>query len=718
MPVAAYPVCISAVEEQKMSSRTSAVILGNVEFKRVSARTRSALKAAVISVIGLGGLQAFPSHANAASYSWDPQQTNNGAGGTGTWNSTNTNWFNGTSDVLWPGTGNVAVFSGTAGTSTLGATEQANGLLFATTGYILDLNSHALTIDSAGTVYGATTGTTMVANTGNGGTGLTFSGASQATLGFAAASTGTLAISANITGSTTANLIFSPNGGALNLSGGATFASTTNGTTTSTNGAVGKIFFSGGTYNFNSTGNDYQNGVVGETVTIAGGTVIAKGRFLLDHSSNSGTMNLNSGEFDTAKGIGSDASISGNVVNFAGATFANTATLADILDLTGGGNTSANFTLNDGGGGGGAVIKEASALSLTIPEVINHTGSGADGGVTLAGGGSLVLSGANAFTGGVNVQQGTLTAATSGTALGSATAAAGLSLNPTGSNIARVNITAATATVASLASSGTGASTVILGNSTTPAASALTIGNASNLSATFGGVISDLHSTAAAATGSIIKVGTGTEILTGSNTYTGVTTVSAGGLTLGSGGGLGTTNVTVASGATFAAAPGTLGATNTAAGNLTLSAGSNFSMADSTTSTLNVIGSANLGASNTLLTFDLGGTTTAADQLVVSGAATFSAAGSTIAVQRSRQTRRLLRTTPIKSPVLTTSRAPLASPKPQALSRWWSEPPQAWIKPTTPVLRERRSMPPMVVETLISIHRSPVASMRWRSRAA
>ena len=67
-----------------------------------------------------------------------------------------------------------------------------------------------------------------------------------------------------------------------------------------------------------------------------------------------------------------------------------------------------------------------------------------------------------------------------------------------------------------------GAGSVVLGNTTTPAATTLTVGG-NNASTSFYGTISDLSATNAAAVGSLIKTGTGTFTLTGGNTYTGTT---------------------------------------------------------------------------------------------------------------------------------------------------------------------------------------------------
>ncbi len=95
------------------------------------------------------GLPSAP----AASYEWDPDaNAGNGAnGGTGIWNTTNTNWFNGAADVAWPNVvanDDKAVFGGTAGAVTLGASLTAGGLQFSTSGYSLSGASVDLTLNS------------------------------------------------------------------------------------------------------------------------------------------------------------------------------------------------------------------------------------------------------------------------------------------------------------------------------------------------------------------------------------------------------------------------------------------------------------------------------------------------------------------------------------------------------------------------------------------
>lgn len=91
------------------------------------------------SISSLVLLLAGAQSAQAADFFWDPGLSNSNAGsGNGTWNAANTNWFNGTTDVVWA-TGNRAVFGGTDGPFdvTVAGNFNTTGLIFNKTGYKL-----------------------------------------------------------------------------------------------------------------------------------------------------------------------------------------------------------------------------------------------------------------------------------------------------------------------------------------------------------------------------------------------------------------------------------------------------------------------------------------------------------------------------------------------------------------------------------------------------
>ena len=141
--------------------------------------------------------------AQAQSLFWDGAGvgTTGAQGGTGTWDTNTTaNWFDGSTNVVWPnaGTNNDAVFGGTAGTVTI-ASVSANDLTFSTTGYSLQ---GASTLTLNGTTNIITTGTGVSATIGNN-TATVLAG----TAGFIKAGSGTLILNpttaATYTGPTT-----------------------------------------------------------------------------------------------------------------------------------------------------------------------------------------------------------------------------------------------------------------------------------------------------------------------------------------------------------------------------------------------------------------------------------------------------------------------------------------------------------------------------------
>jgi len=96
--------------------------------------------------------------AQAVSLTWDADGTLPVDGGTGTWDTSTSLWYNGSAYVAWVNVNNdTAVFGGTAGTVTLGAPITVGGLQFNTTAYALDASSNALT-------FGATNNSIVLNN--------------------------------------------------------------------------------------------------------------------------------------------------------------------------------------------------------------------------------------------------------------------------------------------------------------------------------------------------------------------------------------------------------------------------------------------------------------------------------------------------------------------------------------------------------------------------
>ncbi|WP_144277149.1 autotransporter-associated beta strand repeat-containing protein, partial [Chlorobium sp. KB01] len=351
---------------------------------------------------------------------------------------------------------------------------------------------------------------------------------SSAILTGTAAGTRTLTLTAD--GSIAINAAIGNTTGTLNLTMNA------NGGSISGTGAVSGT----GTTTFNvGSGNGTYSGIISKTTlvksgagtltlgavnTYTGATTISGGTLALDAT---GTIALSSG-----------------VSNEGVFTIAAAKTIDSI---TGSGSTSI-------GGAFALTIGDVSNTSSTYAGAISGTG----GILTKAGTGTLTLSGANSYTGATNIGAGVLRAAHNtalGTTAGGTTVSTGaalelaggitiaaeaLSLTGTGvatggalRNISGDNSYTGAITLAGntqiSSDSGTLTLDVASGNGITGTNRTLTVGAGS------GNVtIADPIVTG---TGTVTKTGTGTLTLSGANTYTGVTTVSAGTLKLGAAGG-------------------------------------------------------------------------------------------------------------------------------------------------------------------------------------
>ena len=239
---------------------------------------------------------------------------------------------------------------------------------------------------------------------------------------------------------------------------------------------------------------------------------------------------------------GGTLSVSGdaNLGDAAGALTFNGGT----LQITGTSFHSTARTINWGAGGGGVDIAD-SANTFTVSQSL-----GGAGGLTKLGAGTLVLSGTNTYGGGTTIAAGTLQIGNGGTTgwiVGNVVNDSVLAFNRSDT------ITFAGEISGSGAVQKLGSNTAILtGNNsytgtTTIAAGTLQIGNGGTTGSLAGNVVNDgvltINRSDAvtlpgdiSGSGSLRQVGSGTTILTGSNSYTGGTTIAAGTLQIGNGG--------------------------------------------------------------------------------------------------------------------------------------------------------------------------------------
>jgi len=176
------------------------------------------------------------------------------------------------------------------------------------------------------------------------------------------------------------------------------------------------------------------------------------------------------------------------------------------------------------GAGSVSNVPTGSGLSLSMPSyfsgaIFSGTING-PGELYIAGAGAVqVLSGANTYAGGTRIAKGTLKLGATGV-IPDGSGKGDLSFDPVSPNTATFDLAGNNETINGLSSSGTGSSVV---DNTISSVAILTVGN-DNDTTTFGGTIKNTAGTLA-----LTKVGTGTLVLSGTNsTYSGLTTISGG----------------------------------------------------------------------------------------------------------------------------------------------------------------------------------------------
>ena len=508
----------------------------------------------------------------------------------------------------YTGTTNVNV-----GTLRAGATNSfsPNSAVIVASGATLDLNGLNQTIGSLAGVGNVTLGLATL-TAGNDNTSTTFSGLISGTGGLVKIGAGTL----TLTGANTYTGPTIVSGGMLQVGNG---------------GTVGNIVGNG------------SFGIDRSDTSTFGGVISVTGSFV---KAGTGKVIL----------TGSNTYQGGTVINagtLAVSTDANLGTTSGGLTF-GGGTLQflAGFTANRGttlNAGGGAV--DTNGNSATLGGTI-----GGVGGLTKLGAGTLVLTAANTFSGGMLLSAGTLSLANNqalGTGALTTTGSVvdyvdGVTIaNPiiVNSNTTQLQVTTGTATQGGVISEHNGprplekigAGTLVLtapntySGPTTISAGTLVLGNGGTSGSILGNVVdngtfavnrSDAYtfSGAISGSGSFVQMGTGTTTLSANSTYTGPTTVSAGTLVVN--GSIANSAVTVGSGAALTGT-GTVGATTirsggifapgsvgmpwpmTVAGNLVFQSGALYlaQITSSSASIANVTGAASLAGTVSVLFF-------------------------------------------------------------------------------------------------------------------
>lgn len=468
-------------------------------------------------------------------------------------------------------------------------------------------------------------GTTAVSSLLTGTNGLTLSGTGTLTLSSASAGlTGPVDIASGTLNLTAANALVnagnlnlsnvksSPSAAILTMSTSNTFASLNSaGSNSSINiTGAGTVLTIGQTSNSNAALNNLDStlsSTITDTAVAAGSSAIVKaGTGLLDLSGatltltagsnvavNAGTLRVSASSFTNTNNL---VTAAGSEVQFAqngGGKFAGNITGGGVMHLIGG---TLQLTGTGNSYTGGTVVEQGSTLDLTTSNVssgnanianagglivfdqaFNGSYSGiisdarqmqATTGALLSGSlikddstgnntGNLILAAVQAYTGGTFVEAGTITLAVADAIAMSSGVDLGRVGGPTGTGAAAA-AGAATAILALNADNTIQGLMSEAGNNTAVQlnASTLTINTAANAIWSFGGVISG--------TGSLVKNGAGKEILTGTSSYTGTTTVNAG--TLSVNGSIASSSLTTVN------AGGTLGGNGTV-GNTTINGG-------------------------------------------------------------------------------------------------------------------------------------------------
>lgn len=402
------------------------------------------------------------------------------AGGVGTWNTALLNWDEGASPhVAWVNTNNdVSIFSGTAGTVTLGTAVTAGGLQFNVTGYTISGSTLTLATGATVSVAGDATISSILA----GSSGFTKTGFGRLALTAANTYSGTTTVSAGFIDFTNISPASFGGGSGRNIS-----------------------IVAGGGVRRNTIDNAFLNRLVETTgeITVMTGT--------------------------TANNFDFSSSTGANLPNaFLGNWASNGAKMEYSGQLT---PASDAYRLGGKGSSGLLGIVGTNQLTGTRGLIVGNTG---------ASGIRVMLAGANDFTGETVINTGAKLVLGNNLALqNSSLNVGGSGGNFALNSLGTVTGAAASASPTFGGLIGTRDLLSVFSNSggnnesnlASTAVTGFTLNPGTGKTCTYPGVIANF-----APGTKLTKTGTGTQIFTGANTYTGTTTINGGTLQIGDGG--------------------------------------------------------------------------------------------------------------------------------------------------------------------------------------